>query len=938
MDNALVELLKQSVKYKEFLNNVKENILENKLKYKEPFMLSGLTDVSKKQIISALFKDIKYSNIYYIVENQKRAEEVYKDFEFFENNISILKEKDIHNFLVISENKNNLFERMKVLSNIVSNEKNIIVTTIESFMQLIINKELIKKHTLNVQVNNEIIQNEIINKLNLFGYTRLTVADTIFSYSIKGGIIDIAFSDEMGYRIELWGDLVESIRIYDLATQKSIKQIEKINITPATEYILTDSIENIVNNIKEKNKINLTNNSINEEISKDLEEIENGNYFEFVEKYITSFYKENELTTLISYLNNKDIIVIDDKLKVSQMANGLIKTYSISNKNLLDKNKLQIESLNCLITYDEFIKNIEKKNLQCVYLNDRNERFLDISSLKAVKNQYEFSYKESTFFRSEVDSLLEKLEKRQLNETIILLAGGNLAEVYNFLNEKIENTKLKISLNKLSKDNYLLPGVYVQGGTLSNGFKDLENNLEVIYIGNLKEKVVRRKNLNAYNKAEKIVFADLQPNDYIVHKANGIGKFIAIESVEALGVTKDYIKLEYSGGDFLYIPTDDLSNVRKYIGSDSDNPKLNKLGTSNWESTKQRVKKNLRELAKELIKLYAIREKVKGYSFSRDTELQAEFENSFKYIETNDQLRCVEEIKADMESTKPMDRLLCGDVGFGKTEVAMRAAFKAINDSKQVAYIVPTTVLAFQQYNSFKSRMEDFPVNIDHISRFKTTKEQKETIFKLKHGEIDIIIGTHRLLSSDIEFKDLGLLIIDEEHRFGVKAKEKIKELKNSIDVLTMSATPIPRTMHMSLSGTRDMSVIYDPPIDRKPVTTYIIEEDMDVIKIAINKELERNGQVFYIHNTVNDIERTVQNLSELVPNANFDYAHGKMSASQIEKKMEDFVDHKTDVLVCTSILESGIDIPNANTIIIENADKLGLAQLYQMRGRVRKK
>lgn len=938
MDNALVELLKQSVKYKEFLNNVKENILENKLKYKEPFMLSGLTDVSKKQIISALFKDIKDSNIYYIVENQKRAEEVYKDFEFFENNISILKEKDIHNFLVISENKNNLFERMKVLSNIVSNEKNIIVTTIESFMQLIINKELIKKHTLNVQVNNEIIQNEIINKLNLFGYTRLTVADTIFSYSIKGGIIDIAFSDEMGYRIELWGDLVESIRIYDLATQKSIKQIEKINITPATEYILTDTIGNIVNNIKEKNKINLTNNSINEEISKDLEEIENGNYFEFVEKYITSFYKENELTTLINYLKNEDIIVIDDKLKVSQMANGLIKTYSISNKNLLDKNKLQIESLNSLITYDEFIKNIEKKNLQCVYLNDRNERFLDISSLKAVKNQYEFSYKESTFFRSEVDSLLEKLEKRQLNETIILLAGGNLAEVYNFLNEKIENTKLKISLNKLSKDNYLLPGIYVQSGTLSNGFKDLENNLEVIYIGNLKEKVVRRKNLNAYNKAEKIVFADLQPNDYIVHKANGIGKFIAIESVEALGVTKDYIKLEYSGGDYLYIPTDDLSNVRKYIGSDSDNPKLNKLGTSNWESTKQRVKKNLRELAKELIKLYAIREKVKGYSFSKDTELQAEFENSFKYIETNDQLRCVEEIKADMESTKPMDRLLCGDVGFGKTEVAMRAAFKAINDSKQVAYIVPTTVLAFQQYNSFKSRMEDFPVNIDHISRFKTTKEQKETIFKLKHGEIDIIIGTHRLLSSDIEFKDLGLLIIDEEHRFGVKAKEKIKELKNSIDVLTMSATPIPRTMHMSLSGTRDMSVIYDPPIDRKPVTTYIIEEDMDVIKIAINKELERNGQVFYIHNTVNDIERTVQNLSELVPNANFDYAHGKMSASQIEKKMEDFVDHKTDVLVCTSILESGIDIPNANTIIIENADKLGLAQLYQMRGRVRKK
>ena len=385
----------------------------------------------------------------------------------------------------------------------------------------------------------------------------------------------------------------------------------------------------------------------------------------------------------------------------------------------------------------------------------------------------------------------------------------------------------------------------------------------------------------------------------------------------------------------LYVPTDQLDNVKKYIGGGDALPKINRLGSKEWENTKERVKKNLREVAQELIELYAKRQKSKGYAFSKDTPWQQEFENSFIYQETDDQLRCIEEIKKDMEMQKPMDRLLCGDVGYGKTEVAIRAAFKAVMDQKQVAYLVPTTVLADQQYKSFKERMQDFPVNIEVLNRFRTKKEQQEIIRKLKLGEIDIVIGTHRILSKDIEFKDLGLLIIDEEHRFGVKDKEKIQEYKNSIDVLTMTATPIPRTLHMSIVGVRDMSIIYEPPQNRKPVQTYVLEYDEEVVKEAITKELERDGQVFYLYNNVEGIERKANEILKLVPEAKVSYAHGKMSGNELENIMLDFINGETNVLVCTTILESGIDMPNANTIIVENAERLGLSQLYQIRGRV---
>lgn len=439
---------------------------------------------------------------------------------------------------------------------------------------------------------------------------------------------------------------------------------------------------------------------------------------------------------------------------------------------------------------------------------------------------------------------------------------------------------------------------------------------------------------NTFKSGEKIVFADLKVNDLVVHRNHGIGIFMGVKTITVDNSTKDYIAIKYRNDDILYVPTNNLDNVRKYIG-EFDNVKLNKLGTKEWQETKAKVKKNLRTVAKELIELYAKRENSKGFAFSKDTPWQRQFEDNFPYQETDDQLRCIEEVKRDMESYKPMDRLLCGDVGYGKTEVAIRAAFKAVMDGKQVAYLAPTTVLANQQYQEFKQRMSEFPITIELLNRFRTKKQQTETINKLKQGKVDIVVGTHRILSKDVEFSNLGMLIIDEEHRFGVKAKEKIKQYKANVDVLTMTATPIPRTLQMSIVGIRDMSVIYDPPQNRKPIQTYVLEYDRELIKEAILKEIERGGQVFYIYNNVKNISSKALQIEELVPEAKVSYAHGQMAGEQIEDIMQDFIDGKTNVLVCTTILESGIDIPNANTIIVENADRFGLAQLYQIRGRV---
>ena len=664
-------------------------------------------------------------------------------------------------------------------------------------------------------------------------------------------------------------------------------------------------------------------------IEEDIEQIKEGNYISKIDKYFDCFYSRQE--TVLDYLSSKYVIFIDEVGKVEKRSENIKQDRENLQRGLIEKDKQVPEAITNELDFEKVLERLDKKQL--VYIEKQD------NEPKIKGEKYRLNYKDVNYYKSEIENLFKDLKdnlKQKKNIYILIENKEKANKIKSLLEEKQITCKIEEELNKTiivkARENI----VTISIGKLSSGFENYEIGQIVIDANELVSGEKKRRVTNtAYKEGEKVVFADLKIGDYVVHRRYGIGIYIGVNTIKADGIVKDYIKIKYQDDAILYIPTSDLDSIRKFVGGDKLKPKVNKLGSREWENTKAKVKKNLREVAKELIELYAKREKVRGYSFSKDTLWQKEFEDSFPYQETDDQLRCIEEIKKDMESPRPMDRLLCGDVGYGKTEVAMRAAFKAAMDGKQVAYLAPTTVLAEQQYQEFKKRMEKYPIKIEILNRFKTKKYQDEVIKKLKLGEVDILIGTHRMLSKDVEFKDLGLLIVDEEHRFGVKAKEKIKQMKMNIDVLTMTATPIPRTMHMSVVGIRDMSVIYEPPYNRKPVQTYVLEYDEEVIKEAITKELERGGQVFYLFNNVEGIERKAEEISELVPEANVVYAHGQMTGSRIEEIMQDFVNKQSNVLVCTTILESGIDIPNANTIIVENADRMGLAQLYQIRGRV---
>lgn len=647
--------------------------------------------------------------------------------------------------------------------------------------------------------------------------------------------------------------------------------------------------------------------------------IRNGSYISKIDKYFNEFYEEQN--TILDYINKNYIIFIDENSKIEARKNNIILDNNNLIKSLIEKEKFIPETIKNISGFE-----YDLKNMQTIYLQE--------SDLYTHQNRYEFRYRTINFFKSEIDIVIADI-KTYINDNkkIIILGGtqNTCKKILNLLNDRQIPHKYAEKIENVKNGE-----VIVTLGSISSGFECYDLKLVVINMSEGLEQVAKRKkSSNAFKEAQKVVYADLKPGDYVVHKSHGIGEFIGINTITADKVTKDYIKIKYKDEDILYVPTSSLDTVRKYIGTGDKEPRLNRLGSKEWENTKNRVKNNLREVAKDLIELYAKRQKMQGFAFSKDNEWQKQFEDEFPYQETDDQLRCIEEAKKDMEQAKPMDRLLCGDVGYGKTEVAIRLAFKAVMDQKQVAYLVPTTVLANQQYEEFKTRMSEFAINVELLNRFRTTKEQENVIKKLKLGEIDIVIGTHRILSKDVEFKDLGLLIIDEEHRFGVQDKEKIKQLKNSVDVLTMTATPIPRTLHMSILGIRDMSVIYEPPQNRRPVQTYVLEYDDEVVKEAITREIERNGQVFYLYNKVEGIEKKSNEVSKLVPEAKVGFAHGKMTGKELEQIMMDFIQKKIDVLVCTTILESGIDIPNANTIIVENADRLGLAQLYQIRGRV---
>ena len=909
--NILINELENSSKFSEIVNYIKTK--------QSPISLSGLSEMGKIQMLATLNKSLN-QKICVITYNQIQAKKIVKDLEYYTNNVELFPKKELVTYDYVAESKDLPYERIEVLNKLTDNKVNILVLTVESIMQNLLPKEVLYRNKLHIKIGDSFNLDYLKQKFVDLGYERKEIIDGRGQFCIRGGIVDISVTEKYGIRIEFGGDEIDSIRKFDIISQRSIEMLENANIYPSHEYILEKPLDEVIKNIENSEYTNKQN------LKEDVELIRSGEYISKIDKYFNSFYSTK--STILDYVRDF-VIIVDEYGKINQRIDNI----RIENRNLV-KTLLEKEK-----SVPDVIANINEYNNDLSnYLEEHKDSLFmykdDIVSRKITNIICEFNYRDVLFYKNEIEGLCTSLNEGIANNKKILILGGseeNARKISILLKDRdIDNTFVK-NVEQLENGK-----VIVTTGAISSGFEAYDLKLLVVSSEDFFTSIpVKKKKVsNQFKNAEKVVFADLRIGDYVVHKSHGIGQYIGVNTIKADNIIKDYIKIRYKDDDILYVPTTNMDTIRKYVGGEGI-PKIYKLGGKDWTNTKARVKNNLREIAREMIELYAKREKIKGYAFSTDTEWQKQFEESFEYVETDDQLRCIEEVKNDMEQSKPMDRLLCGDVGYGKTEVAIRAAFKAVMDNKQVAYLVPTTVLANQQYEEFKKRMKDFAINVEVLNRFRTKKEQDNIVKKLKLGDIDVIVGTHRILSQDVEFKDLGLLIIDEEHRFGVKDKEKIKYLKNNVDVLTMTATPIPRTLHMSIVGVRDMSVIYEPPHIRKPVQTYVLEYDEDVIKEAITKELERNGQVFYLFNNVENIAKKAMQISELVPEAEVAFAHGKMTGREIEEIMFDFINKKTNVLVCTTILESGIDIPNANTIIVENADRLGLAQLYQIRGRV---
>lgn len=902
--NFLIKTLEENKKFQELTKQISKT---------GPIAISGLVDVEKLHVLAGIFNETKRPMVL-VTYNEIQARKLYQDLKKLIKQTYFFPKKEITSYDYVAQSKEIEYKRIDVLNKMYLAKKQkepiIIVTTIEAVMQKMVAKDTLYQNVIDFEVGKTYLLDEIKEKLVGLGYERSDLIENKGQFSIRGGIVDVGLSEKIGVRIEFWGDEVDSIRFFQISSQRSTEMLKEITIFPAHELIVQDLSE-AVKNIQEKYP---------EEIE-DIELIKNGDYISKINKYFNEFY-ENQ-ASFLDYMSDEYLLLLDEKSKINQRESNIIEDNNKLIASLVEKEKFVPEAIENI---SKFEYNFEEK--QIIYLEQND-------SIKNIQKYY-FETREINFYNLQLDLLLADIVTYQKNKKKVVLLAGNEISAKKLCNILKEN---QINYKHEQEAENVKPGeIIVTIGGFSSGFENYDLNLIVVSLqNNFEEPVKRKKKLSStFKDSEKIVFADLKPGDIVVHQTHGIGQFIGVNTITADGVTKDYIKIKYRNDDILYVPTNSLDSVRKYIGGgDNSSPRLNKLGGKEWSATTSKVKKNLEAVAKDLIELYAKRQKIKGFSFSPDTPWQKQFEDSFPYTETDDQLRCIQDVKKDMEKPQPMDRLLCGDVGYGKTEVAIRAAFKAVMDQKQVAYLVPTTILANQQYEEFKTRMQEFAINAELLNRFKTKKEQDEIIKKLKLGEVDVVVGTHRLLSEDVNFKDLGLLIIDEEHRFGVKDKEKIKKLRTNIDVLTMTATPIPRTLHMSIVGVRDMSVIYEPPHNRKPVQTYVLEYDQEVITEAITKEIERGGQVFYLFNQVEGIEKKANEISMLVPEAKVGFAHGKMSGRELEEIMESFINHEINVLVCTTILESGIDIPNANTIIVENADRLGLAQLYQIRGRV---
>ncbi|MDR5659186.1 transcription-repair coupling factor [Serpentinicella sp. ANB-PHB4] len=923
---ALLNPIKQSIAYQQLMDNIQSNKL--------PTILQGLIEVQKGHFISCLFEDIQ-QQVCIVTHTELEARQIYEDLSIYLDDKAVFfPKKDILYHRMEAMTDEGQETRVNVLKKLLAKEPCIIITTIEALLFKLPNPDVYKNFQLKFCVGETIELENILETLTVQGYESVEMVEAKGEYSLRGGILDVyPMTEKEPIRIELFDDEIDSIRGFEVDTQKSVSRRESVDIYPAAQTVIEkeDRILMIQGIRKELEKRLKTieeekGQVLEKKINSYIEKLENTSNFNGIETFYP--YVQKQDISLLDYIDREAILFIDEPNRIKSMGQEAIENFRSYFNNLLETGEVLPTQGNMMVNLNELLMEIQKRRLILLSLLPQNPVF-------EYKEIQQVLTRPVQMFHGKIDILKEQLNLYLQNKYKVVLLLSTKDKALNLLEELKNNN---ISVQFLTKDNQVIQEqqVNILVGHVQKGFEYVQEKFIVItdyeIFGVQKKKKHAKKMKNA---APIKSFIDLKVGDLVVHEGHGIGKYEGIEQLRVEGVKKDYLKISYFGQDSLYVPTDQMDLIQKYIGGDDRKPKLNKLGGTEWAKTKHKVKKAIEDMAEDLLKLYAQRQEQKGYAFSEDTEWQKEFEYMFPYEETPDQLKSIAEVKKDMESEKPMDRLLCGDVGYGKTEVAIRAAFKSVMDGRQVAFLVPTTILAQQHYNNFKQRFSKFPVKVEMLSRFKTPIQQKKILKEAEENKVDVIIGTHRILSKDLKFKNLGLLIIDEEQRFGVKHKEVLKQLKQSIDVLTLTATPIPRTLHMSLIGIRDMSVIEDPPEERYPVQTYVSPFNEALIIDAITREVNRGGQVFYVYNRVQGIHAIANRITNLMPQMRVAVAHGQMGERQLEKLMLDFYYREYDILVCTTIIETGLDIQNVNTILIHDADKLGLSQLYQLRGRV---
>ena len=921
--NVFFDEIKKNTSFNAVAAAIKEN--------KTPIVAYGCADTQKSHVISAL-DDIYKGAKLIVTYSELRAKEMCHDPGFFAHErVFHYPSKDIVFYWADVKSNEIVKKRFEVTSRLLKGENIIVVACVDALFDRLSAPEKVSKYIYQIDMDTRIDIQQLSEKLILEGYERCSLVEGQGQFSVRGDIIDI-FSpvNENPVRIELFGDEIDSIRIFDVQSQKTIEKRDKATIYPMRELIYDNSdIEDACKNILSAfSKIKNPPDRLKEKIKEALELLETQKSFSGVDSYI-QFFKDTEYS-LMDYFPDESIVFVDEPSRVKEHSDFMHNEFAESVRGRILEGEMLPEQLNLIYDYEKYVDMLLKKRTVLMSSFIQQDKYFKPQTITS------FNVKSTLLPKNNIDSLCEDLNAMlSYDYRVIYMAGGH-ARCERMFKELTDRNISAVLCEDVNNVPFEKPSIYIIRGGLTHGFEYPEQKLAIVSDSELFEtnkKSVRRTRKD--NSSPIKSYQDLKPGDYVVHENHGIAIYNGIEKIVTDGIVKDYLKLEYAENAILYVSINQMDRVQKYIGGEFAKPHLNNLSKNNWSKAKQKAKENIEEIADDLVKLYAKRQNVHGYCYGPDTVWQKEFEESFEFTETSDQLDAIEDVKKDMESGKVMDRLICGDVGYGKTEVALRAAFKTVEEGKQVAFLVPTTILCKQHYLTFKERMNDFPIRVDMLSRFNKASYTSEVKKAIKTGECDIVIGTHKLLGKDVEFKDLGLIIIDEEQRFGVRHKEKLKKLRESVNVLTLSATPIPRTMHMSLTGIRDMSLLEEPPQDRIPIQTYVMEYTPAFIRDAIHRELARNGQVYFLHNRVYNIDDTAEKIQKLVPEAKIGVAHGQMTERELENVMMDFIDNEINVLVCTTIVETGLDIPNVNTIIIDDADKMGLGQLYQLRGRV---